>query len=628
MFHFLKKEDHTVVFKRLCTILLVCLGFKTYAQVFYSTDPNYLKSKTEQNNLLTDYKYNYPDTSIVEQINYFPRNYMGNMGLASPDYIWNYGTGDLGFRLVRSPLTADKTKDADVKYFRSAGPYASLTGIAGSKEFQIFKLLFTETYKGKVNITVGFNRYTSKGFYLKQQTYTNNFYLSSNYTSGNKRSGYYFYILNNGNKSQENGGIKDGALTDSSLLYDKALFKVNLASANRDNRELKVMINPWLQLNRKDSAATINHYLQLKSRFSNNSYRYKDLYDTVGRFYKTAYLDTVKTNDSSHVRQLANELSYSLLGVNNKFGFSVGYKNELNEVWQKMASVFMMHSLKSDIFYRTPVASKDSLDKRIKFFETAFTAQYILAGANSGNYKAESNSVYSFNEGKKRNVFLNVLYEKRSADYIYNTWVSNHFFWFNKGLKPQQQLQLKLGVNLGRLFSASVFYQTITNYLYFDQEGKSQQYTGAIQNLGLNLNFTKIFFRHLGIALNDTYQNTSKTAFVRVPQNTSTAKLFYTGSLSHNNLQLQIGTQIQVYESFYSYAYMPSTQVFYVQDKFKTTTYPYLDVYLSARIRPVSFFVKVENVLAGLAGPNYSFVPGYYQTDRAFRFGLTWVFFD
>ena len=633
MFHFFRTKNYVNLISKLFCAIFLCLSFNDYAQVFYSINPKYLKNKTEQNNLLTNYKYNYPDSSILEQANYFPRNYMGNMGMASPDYIWRYGTDDIGFRLVQAPLTIDKFKESDVTYYRSVGPYASLNGIAGSKEFQIFKMLFTHTYKEKVNFTVGFNRYTSKGFYQKQQTYTNNFYLSSNFTSKKKRSGYYFYLLNNGNKNQENGGIQDGIITDSSLLFDKALFRVNLSNANRDNRELKVMINPWLKLNKNDSSNKADHFLQLKSKFSTNSYRYKDLNVAVDKFYNRLYLDTVQTVDSSRVQKFVNELSYSVLSTNNKVGFSFGYKNEINYVWQHIDSVFMNHILQSDFVLRTPILSKDtlrrdSLNEKHKYFETRLNLQYVAVGQAGGNFKLENNSVFTYDEKKKRNVFLNVLVENRSADYIYNNWVSNHFLWFNNGFKPQQQMQVQLGVNFNRLFKASVFYQNTTNYLYFDQEALPKQYSKLVSNIGINLNFTKIFFRHLGLSVNYIYQSTSKASIVRVPQHSATTKLFYSGSLSHNNLQLQIGAQVQMYESFYGYAYMPSTQVFYLQNGFKTERYPYLDVYLSARIRPVSFFLKVENALAAIAGTNFSFVPGYYQTDLAFRFGLTWVFFD
>jgi hypothetical protein len=89
-----------------------------------------------------------------------------------------------------------------------------------------------------------------------------------------------------------------------------------------------------------------------------------------------------------------------------------------------------------------------------------------------------------------------------------------------------------------------------------------------------------------------------------------------------------MGAQLQLYEAFYSYGYMPSTQAYYLQEGFSTETYPFVDVYLNVRIRPVSVFLKIENLLQGYAGYNYAFLPGYYQPDRAFRFGINWLFFD
>jgi hypothetical protein len=328
------------------------------------------------------------------------------------------------------------------------------------------------------------------------------------------------------------------------------------------------------------------------------------------------------------VQKFVNEISYSLLTADNKFGFSAGYKNEVNKVWQHIDSAFVNQFLQSDLVFRTPLDSKDSTDKRNKYFDTRANLQAGLLGPAKGNLKLESNSVLTFNDARKKNVFFNLLFENRSPDYIYNNWVSNHFFWFNNGYKSQQQLQAKLGVNLNRFFSASVFFQSINNYLYFDQNNLPQQYGKQINNTGINLNFTKVFFKHLGIGLNHLYQNTSHPGYVRVPPHVSTIKLFYSGNLAHNNLQLQIGSQLQVYQPFYALAYMPSTQTFYLQDHYKTSAYPYLDVYLNARIRPVSFFLKVENVLQSVAGPNYFLVPGYYQSDLAFKFGLTWMFFD
>ena len=92
---------------------------------------------------------------------------------------------------------------------------------------------------------------------------------------------------------------------------------------------------------------------------------------------------------------------------------------------------------------------------------------------------------------------------------------------------------------------------------------------------------------------------------------------------------MQLGVQGEYYNAFRAYAYMPATNEYYIpKTSYTVGQYPFVDVFLNARIRPVQFFIKIENVLYGLVGTNYSFVHGYYQTDRAFRFGLTWMFFD
>lgn len=619
-----------------CCLMLFCVNVA--AQVAYSIDSNYFKSKTEQNNLTSAFRNAYPDTSLNELQNYFPRNFLGNVGLPSPNYLFNYGTQNIGFVFFQPPSSNDKFKESDVAYYRTKGPYADLTGIAGSKQLQIFKMLFTHTYKS-VNIALKFNRYTSTGFYGKQQTYTNNFFLTSNYTAKNNRFGYYLYVLNNGNKNAENGGIRDTLLTDSTVLIHKDLMQVRISSANRNNSETKAMLNPWFRLNKSsDSLNGIDHFIQVKSKLGFSSFRYKDANVSKDNFYYLKQFDVDSTQDSSHVVQFVNEISYAALSANKNFGLSAGYRNETSKVrqsiWHHRDSVvlkdnFTNHILASDFFYRKTFASSDSLHQKEKLLESKLNAQYVLAGFYSGNYKAESNSFFLFNARNQNRIFLDLLYEKRNVDFNYNNWISNNFVWLNNGYKAQEQLQTKFGISLHRMFSLSVYYQSVYNYLYFDNIATPRQYAGTINNTGVSADFIKIFFKHLGVGLNYLYQNTSDKERVRIPQNTLSAKLFFNGNLFRNNMQLQFGIQAQQYSSFYAYNYMPSTQAFYLQDQIKTSEYPYVDVYLNVRVRPVCVFLKIENALQGfVGGNNYFFVPGYYQTDRAFRFGIKWVFFD
>lgn len=610
-----------------CLLFLCFSGIRTFAQAYYSVNPKYIKSKLEDNNCLNNYKPDYPDTTVSNLHEFFPRNFLGNIGISSPDYILKYHASDAGFRLYPSSLSNDRLSEKQVQYFRTKGPYASVNGIAGSKQLQILKFIFTHTYKDKINVALRFNRYTSKGFYSHQQSYTNNFYLSSNFTSKNERTGYYFYYLNNGNKFQENGGIEGDSLSTEDVSQPKELLGVRLSSALRNNRENQVMFNPWIKLNRSaDSLDKLNSYLQLKSSFNSSSFIYKD--DNVNKndFYFLFYHDTVRTYDSTSLQKFANELSYTLLKGKRSKGFSLGYRNELNRLWQKTDSIFMNDIVFVDAQF-SKMIKKDSLNKGM-LFEDQMKAQYVLNGPNSSNYIAENRSGFTFSGKHQLSLLLNISLESRNPDHFYNYWVSNHYTWFNNGFLPMQTGQIQLGASLDKKIGVELFTKNVTNFLYLDELAYPAQLRGDMLLSGTKAYASVTLFRHLGLRVEHTYQTSSKQNYISLPSNISKAQLYYTGNLFKGNLQLNTGVQAEVYSSFYSYAYMPATQMFYLQNRIMTAQYPYLTVYLNARIRPVSIFVRVENALQNYAGTNYSMVAGYFQPDRCVRFGINWMFFD
>ncbi len=295
-------------------------------------------------------------------------------------------------------------------------------------------------------------------------------------------------------------------------------------------------------------------------------------------------------------------------------------------MWQNHDSLFSNNIACADLIFRKYFKASDSIKDNGNKFESKFNAQYIFNGANTGNYKLNNLAEYTIK--KKTRLFLNVMVERRSADYIYNNWVTNNFGWFNNGYKSQQTQQGEVGISYNKKAGVSLLFQNINNYLFFDDVALPQQYVGSIQNLGVTVFYSTILFKHLGLSVHNVFQTTSHSSYISIPQNISTVKIYYAGNLFKNNLQINIGAQAQAYQSFFANSYMPASQIFYLQNKRVTGDYPYLDVYLNARIRPVTVFVKVENVLFGFVGTNYSLVPGYYQPDRAFRFGLSWAFFD
>lgn len=605
-------------------IFLSVIGFSALAQSFYSVDPNYLKRRTENSNFNSDYTNAYPDTGIIKNHQFINRNFMGNIGLSNPNYLLKFNSSSLGFKLFPVPLEDTRIKKEDVEYFKTKGPFAELTGISGSKQLQMFRMLFSNSFKNKLNVSMRLNRYTSQGFYTGQQSFTNNFFTSSNYETKNKRFGFNAYILVNNNKFQENGGVINDTMRQRDLLVTKTLIPVKLTGASRENRELSFMYTNWYRLNKNEKG--LNSFLQFKSSYSSIKYKYKDNEAArLSTYYSIFNLDTTKTLDSTRLRTYNNELNLSLQTKNKNLVFNVGYENELSQIWQHRDTSFMNHIVKANISLFKSFISADSLSHTDLI--NSGSANYIAAGAFAGNYKFETlHSLNFFRNNKlKEGIHLKLLAEERTPDYIFKRWYSNHFYWENK-FNNTQTVQAELAFKIPML-QVSAIYKGVTNYLYFDKLGFAAQNSGMITNTAVKINFENIFFKHIGIRLNQTFQNSSSTV-ISLPNSVSLASLFYKGNLFKNNLQLCVGAQVEYYNQFVPYGYTPATQTFHIQDKYTAGNYPFVDVFFNARIKPVSIFIKMENVLQGILGTNYSMVPGYYQPEMAMRFGFTWLFFD
>ena len=116
-------------------LYIVFLSFGLTAQVKYPSDSSFINtlSNFDKNNL-QNFKYSKIDSTINNFQNYFPRNTNGHLGLpSSPIYI-NYESKALGFNMLTAPYQNDMISANDIKYYQTKGPYATLTGIAGSKQ--------------------------------------------------------------------------------------------------------------------------------------------------------------------------------------------------------------------------------------------------------------------------------------------------------------------------------------------------------------------------------------------------------------------------------------------------------------------------------------------------------------
>lgn len=613
----MSKHKHT--FGSTLLLCLLCVSFTLKSQVNYPTDSSFINtlSNADKNNL-QQFLYSKIDTSITNFQNYFPRNTNGHLGLPSAPLYINYESKTLGFNMFTAPYQNDMIHVDDIKYYQTKGPYASLTGIAGSKQEQTFKLLFSNTFKNKLNITLGFNRYSGIGFYQYQQSFTNNFYTTSNYTSKNNRVGYYAYVLYNKVKHQENGGISNDTLFLENISVNKFLLPVYLKTAKRELRNTTFDFNPWFRLNKKeDSSTVLSHFIDYQFNYFGNFSKYTDANSGYTSYYNAFYLDTLSTKDSTHCRTISNGLNYILKINPLNAKLKIGYKNEINQVYQYLDSTFMNHIVNAGLYLSR------------KHYTGFVKANYIAQGPSQNDYALELNNSYKQRvAGVPFIVKLNASIEKRHPDFIFNTWLSNHYAW-NNNFSPidKQQALFSISTDDNR-FDIGVVYQNVKNFIYFNELAVPEQTPVGIQNISAFIHKDILLFKHLGINAKYNYQSSSYQAIVSVPNHVINGALYYQGNLFKRALQIQIGFNAQYFSSFYGYAYMPMTNQYYVQTVKTVGDYPYVDFFLNARIKPVRIFVKIDHVTQGMLGGSYSLTPGYLQNDRAFKFGVNWLFFD
>ena len=207
--------------------------------------------------------------------------------------------------------------------------------------------------------------------------------------------------------------------------------------------------------------------------------------------------------------------------------------------------------------------------------------------------------------------------EKRHADYIYNKWFSNNYEWRNNFV-PTEKMQSTVGISsLDNRFGFGIISQQIKNQLYFSESIVPAQTSTTIQNLSAFIYKDFLLFKHLGFNVKYNYQSSSYQAITCLPSHILNSALYYQGNLFKNALQLQVGFNGTYFSEFNGMAYSPALNMHYVQTQKTVGNYPYVDFFLTARIKPVRFFVKIDHVTQGLFGSNYSLTPNYIQNPKS-----------
>lgn len=589
----------------------ICLTNLYFSQTAYITDSSYFEPISEFYYFKdTSYHhYKFVDTSIIHFQYSLPFYFNGQVGTAQPDYLFQQTNKTIGNRIL-SCYFPDILEKEQITIYKTRGFYSKLEGIAGSKDEQHFKSIFISPIKQKHQINFYFRRSTNTGFYLNQKASVTNVLVDYHHF-GNKRISMDATILLNYIKHQENGGITKDTLSYTDLFLDKSLIPVNLPNArkiirsNQAEYHLNYLIRKDSIIPQSISSGIVAHQF---------IYQYQDNLPLSG-FYPFIFLDTLKTNDSLHSLKLNLPISYSVRYK--KIYVQLEYNYEWNKIYLFSDTLIQNHHA------RLKIERNFNLFDKIKT-KIGIEIQYILYGTQKDNYLG---NLYIQSQYKKAIFTISANLSRQAPAFQQNYWYSNHFIWNNR-FKDIVKQKFSAYIQHSSGFKLAYHLHFFKNYIYYINQ-YPQAYNNILNVHQIYLNIDKVFFKHLGWNAHYYYQ-WKNSNIVALPTHFLSSDIYYQGRWFHQNLLVNTGFQyITTFHYFDTYQYIPATGIYSLHlNNIQAVNYPQLSIYFAGRIKPVNFFIRIENVLAGLYPKPYYFVPNYMMPDRAFRMGISWMFFD
>ena len=178
-----------------------------------------------------------------------------------------------------------------------------------------------------------------------------------------------------------------------------------------------------------------------------------------------------------------------------------------------------------------------------------------------------------------------------------------------------------------RGFDAGASLFTGANVVYMNQSAFPQQASGTytVTQAWFLKNF---HVGHFNLDNKFYFQRVTGVDIIRVPTLTANSTLSFSLTLFKKALQTEFGVSMFYHTKWKGDAWMPATRSFYLQDEMNTGGYPYADAFLDIRIKRARLFVKYQHVNSGWMDYSYFMTPHYPQPDRAFKFGVSWLFYD
>ena len=534
------------------------------------------------------------------------------------------------FRISTSLFTPWFQNADSVSYYQSKTPRTDLTYSQGTGNLLQLKASHSQNIASNWSFGIEYNRIKSHNLYFNnlalfnQERMTNLFSTSlySHYFTPNRKYEVMASFINNKNTVKETFGLSNPESFDQ--LTGRA--KTYSGQANFYDAQNLFIERSWnvsqffrpgsrtIQVNDSTTASDTNTDNITSQWFHEANYRrhinrFTDSDPNIALF--PVRFVSLETHDS---------IFYSVLS--NRFGkiqrTETGHiKYWIHHEFANIKQQFFHSSTYNNVKVGGEYAKSTSAFKHI-------AKGYVAGlGYNTGDFKLD----YSINKiNSKIPLSLKAVILNRRPDYNDQFLGSNNYYW-NQSLNKTFTTSVTGTVsNQEKTAELNIEYRGISQYVYYDTSGYSQQFDGDIQYVKatglLKFNFANSWHWHQRL----TYQSTSND-IMPVPNVNVKTRLFKEGFLFNKNMWARIGVDVQYFTPFVGRTYNPIVRQMTLSNT-EIGGFPIVDIFINSQVKSMELYVSTHHIAQGYF-INDSFLAGNYPLiSRTFQFGVNWRLFD
>ena len=609
--------------------------------------------------------------SPVEPYNYFKRKTNQDAPFFTPYQFWSFTPEDL-------PNYNTKTPYVELAYWGTL--FANQ-----DKEESDVKVLVTQNITPELNLTLQYTNFSGRGMLPREGTKYRTFLASTNYV-GKKYLMHAGYIYNRIERS-ENGGLIDQSMIrdttvdareiDVYLKEASSMLRTNTVYLDQSYRipfnfieKLKGRKERKAEKARRDSimasgdsvaiealksqmeaelakeqekADTATLDKDITSAFIGHSSEYAvfrrsysdKINDDFGKqFYNDRfYINPTTSHDSLRVMRLDNKVFIRLQpwkddGIVSKLDVGIGDK--LLNFYTFTPSSYLTGA--QNVVQNSLYLYAGAQGQYKKYLEWNASGKYNFLGYEINDFNINANVLfkfYPFRKDRNSPLALKAHFETNLSEpnYYDQHLYTNHFAWNNSFSKiSTTKVMAELAIPRWRL-DASFGYALLGNNIYYDNQGIARQNSTpmSVMSATLRKDFTlwKFHFDHRLL-----FQLSSNEEVMPLPMLALNLRYYLEFDVVKNAMKMQIGAHGTFTTKWYAPGYNPVLGVFHNQHEREYGNCPYIDAFVNIQWKRVSLFVKAVNVNMGWPNKkaDYFSADGYINTQRAFKFGISWPF--